>query len=324
MTDFPLVSIIIVSLNRKTELLNCIESINSQTYKNYEILLIDNNSDDNSSEIIKSKFPNTKVYKTYKNLGTSYTRNAGIKFSEGEIIWFLDSDAYLKDNNVLFNLIKKFNSQKEIDGMGGEAVLNDKDEIIGTKKLTLYQNGMIKGHIDNSNKPSKVKVLATCNLLIKKKAVEEVGGFDHFYFFYLEDLDLTYRIFKKGYQLYLLEECPVIHYFSEKSRFKNYFLANRNRIYFLIKNFNIINIFLLPIFDILYIANLDTLKRIVKKIFNNSNKQHQTITVDKSNFSFKNLFFALKNSFIIIVSMLCSYIYIPYYIILYIINKKKN
>ena len=86
MTNFPLVSIIIVSLNRKTELLNCIESINSQTYKNYEILLIDNNSDDNSSEIIKLKFPNTKVYKTYKNLGTSYTRNAGIKFSEGEII----------------------------------------------------------------------------------------------------------------------------------------------------------------------------------------------------------------------------------------------
>ena len=50
----------------------------------------------------------------------------------------------------------------------------------------------------------------------------------------------------------------------------------------------------------------------------------EKITVDKNNFSFKNLFFALKNSFIIIASMLWSYIYIPYYIILYIINKKKS
>ena len=65
MDSQPLVSIIIVNLNRKKELTNCIESLNFQNYKNYEILLIDNNSVDGSAEYINSKFP--KLFKQIQN-----------------------------------------------------------------------------------------------------------------------------------------------------------------------------------------------------------------------------------------------------------------
>ena len=61
MTKSPLVSIIIVSLNRKNELFKCINSISEQTYIDYEVILIDNNSNDGSCEIIKSTFPKTKI-----------------------------------------------------------------------------------------------------------------------------------------------------------------------------------------------------------------------------------------------------------------------
>lgn len=317
----PLVSIIIVSLNRKSDLSNCIESLNSQTYKNYEVLLIDNNSEDGSTEFIKSKFPSTKVYKTFKNLGTSYTRNAGVKFSKGELIWFLDSDVYLKDDNVLFNLIEKFTSENEIDGIGGEAILNDKDEIIGTKKLILYPNGMTKGYLDTSNQKSKVKIITTCNLLIKKKIIEDVGGFDHFYFFYLEDIDLTFRIYKKGYKIYLMEKCPVIHYFSETARLKNHFIAKRNRIYFIIKNFNIFNIFILPFYDLFYILSLDNLKRIFRKIFQDYKIENHNIKILPKKFSFINILYTLKITTIIILSMIFSYLYIPYFLIKHIMQK---
>ena len=175
------ISIIIVNLNRVKELTNCIESLNSQNYKNYEILLIDNNSIDGSAEHIKSKFSNINVYKTSKNLGTSYTRNAGINFSKGELIWFLDSDSYLIDNNVLHNLVSEFKNN-EIDGIGGEAILDEKNQVLGTKKLVLYPNGMTKGYLDRSNNKVKVEVLATCNLMVKRKVIEDIGGFDHFYF----------------------------------------------------------------------------------------------------------------------------------------------
>ena len=96
--NFPLLSIIIVNLNRKKDLLNCLKSIFSQIYKHYEILLIDNGSSDGSAEAVEEKFPEVRIFKTNKNLGTSYTRNAGVNFSKGDLIWFLDSDVYLEDS----------------------------------------------------------------------------------------------------------------------------------------------------------------------------------------------------------------------------------
>ena len=322
MDNQPLVSIVIVNLNRFKELTHCIESLNSQNYKNYEIILIDNNSIDKSAEKIKSRFPNVHVYKTSKNLGTSYTRNAGVNFSGGKLIWFLDSDSYLLDRNVLVNLVKVFNTN-DVDGIGGEAILDEKNQLLGTKKLILYPNGMTKGYLDRSNIIVKVEILATCNLMIKRKVIEDIGGFDHFYFFYLEDLDLTYRISKKGYKLYLIDKCPVIHYFSEKSRFKNHFKAKRNRIYFIVKNFNMIKILMLPIYDFFYIFNFDNLKRIKKKLFHNYNLKDQFIKESSKNSSIKSILYTLKITILTILSMIFSYVYIPYFLIKKFFAKKK-
>ncbi len=323
MTKSTLVSIIIVSLNRKNELFKCINSISEQTYIDYEVILIDNNSNDGSCEIIKSTFPKTIIYKTKKNLGTSYTRNAAINFSSGDLTWFLDSDVYLKDKDVLKNLVKKFDEEIKIDALGGEAVLNNRYQVIGTKKLVLYPNGMIKGYSLKDKTDTNVKVLATCNLMVKSSIIKEIGGFDHFYFFYLEDLDLTYRIFKKGYNLQLVNECPVIHYFSNKTRFQNYFLANRNRIYFLVKNFSLLNVMFLPLLDFIYIFNFETVKRILEKIKNNKYSKYQKNNTKKS-FSFKNFFLTIQNSILIFTSMIFSYIYIPYYLMLIILKKDKK
>ena len=104
----PLVSIIILNLNRKKDLMSCLKSLKKQSYNNYEIIIIDNASIDGSVDEIRKKYRKIIIYKTKKNLGTSYTRNAGAKFSKGELIWFLDNDISLKDKNVLKNLIKLF------------------------------------------------------------------------------------------------------------------------------------------------------------------------------------------------------------------------
>ena len=138
--NLPLVSIIILNLNRKIDLLKCIKSIDSQTYENYEVILIDNASTDGSIEEVKKLFPKVIIYKTLKNLGTSYTRNAGVIFSKGELIWFLDNDIYLKDIHTLKNLVQLFIDDPKVDGIGGEAKINNNNEIIGTKKL-------ITGHV---------------------------------------------------------------------------------------------------------------------------------------------------------------------------------
>ena len=82
-----------------------------------------------------------------------------------------------------------------------KGILDESQKIIGVKELKLFSNGMIKG-FTHKNQQNNIytKVLATCNLIIKKIFLE-IGGFDHFYFFYLEDIDLTYRIYKKNLKL---------------------------------------------------------------------------------------------------------------------------
>ena len=76
-------SIIIVTLNRINELIKCVNSIYNQDIDSFEIIIIDNNSSDQTSSIIKNKFPNIRVYKTMKNLGTRYKRNAAITLTNG-------------------------------------------------------------------------------------------------------------------------------------------------------------------------------------------------------------------------------------------------
>ena len=312
----PLVSIIIVTLNRKDDLINCISSIQSQSYRNYELIIIDNNSNDGTVDIIKKKFLKTKIFKTKKNLGTSYTRNAAVKFSKGDLIWFLDSDAYLTHEKVLETFVNKFKEKNDVSAFGGEGILDESQKIIGVKELKLFPNGMIKG-FTHKNQQNNIytKVLATCNLIIKKKIFLEIGGFDHFYFFYLEDIDLTYRIYKKKFKIGLINNCPVVHTFSKKSRFRNFFKSNRNRIYFLIKNYHIKHVVLLPFFDILYVFNFNSFKRFFKKFYINPKKDKFNTHEIKKNFKINNMINSIYLSTLVIGSMLFSYFYIPYYLI---------
>ena len=323
MKNLNFVSIIIVNLNRKKELEKCIQSLISQTYKQYEIILIDNNSNDNSVNYIKSKFSKVRIFKAKKNLGTSYTRNAGVNFSNGNIIWFLDSDSYLKHKNVLLEFINIIKNNNKIDAIGGEAIIDEKNQILASKKLILYPNGMTKGFISKDKNHSKVKVLATCNLMVKKKVFQDVGGFDHYYFFYLEDIDLTYRMFVKKYNLKLIKDCPVIHYFSKTSRFKNHFQAKKNRIYFIIKNLGILHLIFLPIYDLFYFINLDSIYRVKKKLFHNYNLENEEIKLSEKKFKFKNIYYIFKITSVTLISMIFSYIYIPYFL-LKNISQKKN
>ena len=219
-----------------------------------------------------------------------------------------------------------FNNNIEIDGIGGEAKINKNRKTTATKSLKLFRNGLTKGYFYKSkiSKLIPVEVLPTCNLLIKKKIVNKIGGFDHFYFFYLEDIDFTYRATKKGYKLFVSHKCSVIHNFSEISRFKNHFTAKRNRIYFILKNYNIYSVLLLPFFDFLYIFNFDNIKRIYSKFFQNQKNYRSIIKENEKNISFTNILNTFKIASITLFSIINSYIYIPIYILKYSFGYRRN
>lgn len=152
MKNFPLVSIIVPIYNSEKTLIRCIESILVQSYKNFEVLLIDDGSTDNSFKICTSYTQKDKRLKAYhiKNGGVSSARNYGLKIAQGEYITFIDSDDYILDH-YLEHLLSK-NSDLVICGFkdmpmpnGNEIYLEENtynDKTIGSL-LTKELNSML-------------------------------------------------------------------------------------------------------------------------------------------------------------------------------------
>lgn len=327
MKNNPLVSIVILNLNRKKDLIECLDTIYEQDYPNFEVILIDNGSSDGSLTNFPNRFSKVRIYKTKTNLGTSYTRNAGVKFSNGKYIWFLDNDCLITNKSALTMLINTIKKDPNIAGIGGETISDLIDNKSSrTKYLKLFKNGLTKGFFQKVDEV-EVLVIPTCNLFLLKKSILDVGGFDHFYFFYLEDIDLTYRIAKHGYKLINKNMLSVVHKFSKASRFRNHFKSKRNRIYFILKNFSFKSILLLPFYDFNYLLSIDSFKRLLSKIFRNNKKvQKYSKSYSNKESNIKNLFQTLEILVTSTISIFLSYIYIPIYLIKYNFKKlrKKN
>jgi GT2 family glycosyltransferase len=140
---------------------------------------------------------------------------------------------------------------------------------VGTKTLKLLSNGSTEGmrHVESgASEPLQSQAMATCNFFIPRWLFDRLGGFDPWYFFYLEDLDLSYRIHKAGYQLVSFSKTPVVHEFSETQRVPDYLHIARNRVYFVIKNMPLRTVLLLPIWDLVTVFRPSNFGRLLRFI----------------------------------------------------------
>jgi len=92
----PLVSIIIVNWNGKKWLTGCLSSLNKQTFRNFEIIIVDNGSTDNSAAFVRKNYSDAIIVKNSNNLDFSGGSNVGIKYSKGKYILFLNNDTVFK------------------------------------------------------------------------------------------------------------------------------------------------------------------------------------------------------------------------------------
>ncbi len=185
-----LVSALIVNYNGKNLLKRIISSLEKSNYKNFEIIIVDNNSSDGSQEFLKKNFRNVRLVQNKKNLGYSGI-NSALKFCKGEYILFLNNDMEI-DKNCIENLVKAINA-KNI-AMAAPKLVNfyhKKLESGGTWISRAFYNGHIKG-----NKNNEIKEIPYLGVgLVRKDFVEKFGYlFDPDYFIYAEDVDLGLRI----------------------------------------------------------------------------------------------------------------------------------
>ena len=240
-----MISIIILNYNAGNLLLNCIESILHTNYPNYEIIVVDNASSDQSHIICKQKFPQIKLIKNNKNLGYCGGNNVGIKEAKGDFIIILNPDT-LVDPNWIKELISSYEEFGE--GLYQPKFLTTTDHSIlmsTGNMIQLFGFGFSrgKGELDKgySQKHETIGYASGACLFTSSKIFKKLNMFDTFLFTYHDDLDLGWRAALQGIKSHYVPKAIVYHPpegFSFKWSPHKFYLLERNRLYCLLTHYS--------------------------------------------------------------------------------------
>lgn len=210
--DTPLVSVLIVTWNRKKDVLETVESVYEQAYRKFEIIVVDNGSDDGTITALRLSQPDVKVVALDRNIGISAGRNAGIRIARGEIIFCLDSDASLH-HDALTNLVHRFQADLDI------GVINSKIVNAYTKEL---DGGPGWAYSEEQKANQDVEFLSWSfsegGAAIRKQVFDRVGLFWELLFFGCEGQELSLRVWDAGYKVLYYPESIVYHRASSQQR----------------------------------------------------------------------------------------------------------
>lgn len=208
--DGELISIIVPIYNTERYLKKCINSLLNQTYKNIEIILIDNASTDNSLKIIKNSLKKDNRIKVFseKRKGVSFARNLGLAVSKGEYILFVDSDDWV-ENNMVELMYQELRNNKELDLCicGYNEYLEEKQEnrkinysnnILNNNfiDIILNNNNLVKGYLSNKMFQKKLlKKYFRTDIAIKEDLIFLLSNFNNATRFKIINIPLyNYRI----------------------------------------------------------------------------------------------------------------------------------
>ena len=240
----PLVSIIILNYNAGNLLLNCVDSVFKSTYPNFEVLVVDNISTDNSHVICKEKFEKIRLIENKENLGYCEGNNVGIRNANGEFIVILNPDTTVEPN-WLDHLMSAYNEFGEGLYQPKFFSLNEKLVLQSTgNMLHIFGFGFArdKGKIDDGKMESIEKInyaSGTC-LFTSKIVLDKIGLLDPFLFLYHDDLDLGWRAAHIGINSFYVPKSIIYHAesYSIKWSSKKFYWLERNRKYCLLTHYS--------------------------------------------------------------------------------------
>ena len=229
-------SVIILNYNVRFFLEQCVASVQEAlTNIDSEIIVVDNDSSDDSCEMIKSRFPNVKLIKNNSNLGFPKGNNIGVAQAKGDYICILNPDTVVAEDT--FNRILAFAEKQENLGIVGCKLIDGSGNFLPeskrgiptpfvalTKIFGLYKlfpnwelfNRYYAQHL-SENETGKVDILVGAFMIMKRNLYNEIGGFDENCFMYSDDIDLSFMALKSGKINYYFHETSVIHYKGEST-----------------------------------------------------------------------------------------------------------
>jgi len=282
----PFVSIVVLNFNGRAFIKQCLDSVLSSEYQNFEVIVVDNGSTDQSCALLESKYGgNNKVtvIKKEKNYGVPEGRNIGLKQTKGEYVVFLDNDCVV-DANWISAFLETFDKDERIV-IAQSKILNmvhknrydhAGDFLTPFGFLSERSNGAIdQGQFDRVDDIFNAKGAA---YMIRRSIIDKVGDYDASYFMYLEETDFCWRVWLAGYRVVFVPKSIVWHAYGtslkdEKKYYSNFvvrYYGCRNYIITTLKNAGLkrLSMFLaiqIPCF--LFLSLLFLLKRKPKDSF---------------------------------------------------------
>lgn len=217
--NFPKVSIIILNWNGKKDTIGCLESLKKITYNNYQIIVVDNGSEDGSPEEIQNKFSEVIVIRNKENLGFTGGNNVGIKYAlkqGADYILLLNNDTLVEPNflselvdvaecknaGIVGPKIYYYSLPYILWSAGGNFISwIGKARTIGINKVDSPMYNILR----------KVFWLTGCAILVKKEVFEKIGILEELYFSNFEDLDFCYKARKAGYSIWYVPSSVIYH-----------------------------------------------------------------------------------------------------------------
>lgn len=272
------VSIVIVSYNTSRLLDECIHSIKRETRCAYEIIVVDNASDDGSCRMLREKHPDVTLIENRQNEGFAKANNQGFALASGKYFLMLNPDILLLDGAI--DKLVEFMDQHQDVGICGPRNIGRDGKLqyncdhfpslwntfweytnfvnrfpavpLFRRSHMLYWDYAAQRDVDR---------IMGCSLMIRAKVFEKLGGLDHNYFMYFEETDLCFQARKSGSRVVYLPHAAIIHYGGESSKSQTsdavvnrtisaYFL--KSQYYFFRKNYGFLPMLAMRVLDFCY------------------------------------------------------------------------
>lgn len=246
------ISIIILNYNEPELTVRCLKSLEKVSYKEYEIILVDNGSREDITKFVSTKTKNIKIIKNKDNLGYAEGNNVGYKQAKGDLILFLNNDAIV-EKNFLQPLVDNLLSDEAIAAVQPKILQYPKKELIDSVGSYFINTGFLY-HFGHNKKDQKkyqkeaaiFSMKGAC-MLFKKSVLEKIGVFDKDYFAYFEETDLCHRVWLSGYTIMYTPSSVIYHEGGQTSKKLQstfvQFHSYKNRIYTYAKNFELFTLF---------------------------------------------------------------------------------
>lgn len=239
------VSIILLNYKNPQLTVNCVKSIiQSKPKVTYEIIVIDNHSEDGSLEFLEDALPSVVIKDSGKNGGFAYGNNMGVKLSSGKYLLLLNNDTEIKEGMIddLYECVK---GNSHIGMVGCRSVNGDGIELPVAHKYETLKRIMLQSYVkpvlekiglqrklvamaeqrhEDEGGFTRAEWISGAAMFLERRIYDEVGGLDENFFMYMEDEDLSHRINDAGYLVGVINKIGYTH-FCGGSTIKSYFLT---------------------------------------------------------------------------------------------------